>query len=134
MTTDPEGLVPLESRTDAAQTFERLVKAVQSHGMTVFARIDQAQAATDVGLTLRPTFVLLFGNPKAGTPLMQAAPSIAIDLPLKVLVWGEPGASARLAYVDPIWLARRHGLDPDHYPVVKAMAQGVAAVAGEAVG
>jgi uncharacterized protein (DUF302 family) len=109
------------------------VRAVRIRDMMVFARIDQAQAAADVGLMLRPTFVLLFGNPKAGTPLMQAAPSIAIDLPLKALVWGEAGAAAQLAYVDPVWLARRHGLDPDRHPVVSAMAQAIAAVAAEAV-
>jgi len=62
------------------------------------------------------------------------APTIAIDLPLKALVWGEPGTAAKLAYVDPIWLARRHGLDRDRYPVVRAMAQAVAAVAAEAAG
>jgi uncharacterized protein (DUF302 family) len=134
MTIDPKGMVTLQSRTDAAETFDRLVQAVQSRGMTVFARIDQAQAATSAGLALRPTFVLLFGNPKAGTPLMQAAPLIAIDLPLKALVWGEPGEAAELAYVDPVWLAWRHGLDPDRYPVVNAMARAAAAVAAEAVG
>src|SRR5580698_351961 len=101
MTANPEGLVTLRSRTDAVETFDRLVAAVRSRAMTVFARIDQAEAAMASGLTLRPTFVLLFGNPKAGTPLMQAAPSIAIDLPLKALVWGEAGAPAQLAYVDP---------------------------------
>jgi uncharacterized protein (DUF302 family) len=133
MTTDPEGLVTLQSRSDARETFERLVEAVRSRGMTVFARIDQTQAAADVGLTLRPTFVLLFGNPRAGTPLMHAAPSIAIDLPLRALVWGEADHAARLAYVDPVWLARRHGLDPAG-PVVGAMAQALAAVAAEAAG
>jgi len=134
MTANPDGLVTLRSRTDAVETFDRLVAAVQSRAMTVFARIDQAEAAAAAGLTLRPTFVLLFGNPRAGTPLMQAAPSIAIDLPLKALVWGEPGDAAQLAYVDPIWLARRHGLEPDRFPLVNAMAQAVAAVAAEAVG
>jgi uncharacterized protein (DUF302 family) len=133
MTEGPEGLVILQSRSDAAETFERLVRAVQSGGMTIFARIDQAGAAMAAGLALRPTFVLLFGNPKAGTPLMQAAPSIAIDLPLKALVWGEAEGAAQLAYVDPVWLARRHGLDPDRYPVVHAMAQAITAVAADAV-
>jgi uncharacterized protein (DUF302 family) len=133
MTVNPEGLITLQSRTEAAETFDSLVNAVQSRGMTVFARIDQAEAATAAGLTLRPTFVLLFGNPRAGTPLMQAAPSISIDLPLKALVWGDAGVPAQLAYVDPVWLARRHGLDPDDYPVTHAMAQAVAAVAAEAV-
>ena len=133
MTTNPDGLVTLQSRADAAETFARLVRAVESRGMTVFARIDQAQAAAAEGLELRPTFVLLFGNPRAGTPLMSAAPSIAIDLPLKALVWGDAGVPAQLAYLDPIWLARRHGLDTDRYPVVQAMAQAAAAVAAEAI-
>jgi uncharacterized protein (DUF302 family) len=132
MILSPEGLVTLPCRAGAAETFERLAQAVQDRGMTVFARIDQAQAAASAGLTLRPTFVLLFGNPKAGTPLMQAAPSIAIDLPLKAMVWGEAGAPAQLVYLDPVWLARRHGLAPDQHPVVQAMAAGVAAVAAAA--
>jgi uncharacterized protein (DUF302 family) len=101
--------------------------------MTIFARIDQTEAAADAGLALRPTFVLLFGNPRAGTPLMQAAPSIAIDLPLRALVWGESGDAAHLTFVDPVWLARRHGLDPERQPLVGAMAQAITAVASEAV-
>ena len=134
MTEGPEGLVILQSRAKAAETFERLITAVQSRGMTIFARIDQAEAALAAGLELRPTFVLLFGNPMAGTPLMEAAPSIAIDLPLKALVWGDDVGAARLAYLDPLWLARRHGLDPDRYPVVYAMAKAIADVAADAAG
>ena len=134
MTTDPEGLVILQCRTTAPETFERLVNAVQGLGMTVFARIDQAEAAIAAGLALRPTFVLLFGNPMAGTPLMQAVPSIAIDLPLKALVWGEAEGAAQLAYVDPLWLARRYGLDPDRFPVLRAMAKAIADVAADAAG
>ena len=132
MTEGPEGLVILQSRSEAAETLERLIGAVRRRGMTIFARIDQAEAAVAAGLELRPTFVLLFGNPVAGTPLMQAAPFIAIDLPMRALVWGEAKVAAQLAYVDPLWLARRHGLDPDGYPVVRAMAQAIAAVAADA--
>ena len=79
--------------------------------MTILARIDHAAAAANVGMALRPTEVLIFGNPLAGTPLMQAAQTIGIDLPLKALVWQDDAGKTWLAYNDPTWLARRHGAD-----------------------
>ena len=81
------GLVTTRSRHDAKTTMDRLEAAVKGAGMTVFARIDHAAGAAAVGMNLRPTEVLIFGNARAGTPLMQAQPTIGIDLPLKALVW-----------------------------------------------
>jgi len=88
----------------------RLEAAVKAKGMTVFARIDHSAGASAVGLSLNPTEVLIFGNAKGGTPLMQAAQTIGIDLPLKALVWQDASGSTWLSYNDPAWLARRHGL------------------------
>jgi uncharacterized protein (DUF302 family) len=89
----------------------RIEQAVKAAGMKVFARIDQAAEARAVGLSMRPAVVLLFGNPKAGTPLMVARPTVAIDLPLKALVWEDDQGVAWLTYNTPALLVRRHGLD-----------------------
>jgi uncharacterized protein (DUF302 family) len=89
----------------------RIERAVTTAGMKVFARIDQAAEARAVGLTMRAAVVLLFGNPKGGTPLMVARPTVAIDLPLKALVWEDDRGEAWLTYNTPDLLVRRHGLD-----------------------
>jgi uncharacterized protein (DUF302 family) len=96
-------------RVDEAVT--RLERAITSAGMKVFARIDQAAEARAVGFTMRPAVVLLLGNPRAGTPLMQARPTVAIDLPLRALVWEDDGGATWLTYNTPGLLVRRHGLD-----------------------
>jgi uncharacterized protein (DUF302 family) len=83
----PEGLVSKPSRYSVPETVDRLMTVVQSKGMTVFARIDHAAEAAKTGLEMRPAQLLVFGNPKGGTPLMTAAPTVAIDLPLKALAW-----------------------------------------------
>src|SRR5215831_1597672 len=88
---------------------DRLAVAVTRRGISIMARIDQATAAAAVGMKLRPTEV--FGNPQAGTPLMQAVQTIGIDLPLKALVWQDEGGTTWLAYNDLQWLARRYGID-----------------------
>ena len=89
----------------------RIEQAVKAAGMKVFARIDQAAEARAVGLALRPSVVLLFGNPKAGTPLMMARPTVAIDLPLKALVWEDNRGAVWLTYNTPALLVRRHGVE-----------------------
>ncbi len=89
---------------------DRLAAAVGDKGMTVFARIDHAAGAAEAGLALPPTELLIFGNAKGGTPLMQATQTIGIDLPLKALVWQDPSGQTWLSYNDPLWLAQRHGL------------------------
>src|SRR5260221_4963776 len=91
----------------------RLEAGVKAKGMTVFARIDHAAGASAVGLSLRPTEVLVFGNAKAGTPLMQSVQTIGLDLPLKALVWQDISGKTWLSYNDPASLAKLHGLSVD---------------------
>lgn len=127
------GLKTVPSHHDPKETMDRLVAAVTAKGMTVLARIDHAGAAKTVGLALRPTEVLIFGNPKAGTPLMQAVQTMGLDLPLKALVWEDEAGKTWITYNDPAWLARRHGVE-GQAPVVAAMTAALAAVTAEAAG
>lgn len=114
------GLVATRSSYPVAETMDRLERAVKDRELVVIARVDHAAAAQKAGLTLRPTQLLIFGNPKAGTPLMQSAQSIGIDLPLKVLAWEDDKGQVWLAYNDPGWLAARHGVT-DRAEVVRAI-------------
>lgn len=126
------GLVSLQSSVPARETLDRLLAALASRGLTVFARIDHAAGAASVGLPLRPTEVVLFGNPKGGTALMQDRQTAGIDLPLKALVWEDAEGKAWLAYNDPAWLAKRHGLGAASDAAVKAMTGLLRAIAQEA--
>jgi uncharacterized protein (DUF302 family) len=103
-----DGLVTLRSSHTPKDTMYKLETEVKSKGLTIFARIDHAAGAADVGLSLRPTELLIFGNAKGSTPLMQVTQTIGIDLPLKALVWQDASGSTYLSYNDPIWLAKRH--------------------------
>jgi uncharacterized protein (DUF302 family) len=103
------GLTTLLSAHGAKDTMDRLEAEVKAKGMTVFARIDHAAGAKAAGLALRPTEVLIFGNAKGGTPLMQALQTTGIDLPLKALVWEDPGGKVWLSYNELAWIAQRHG-------------------------
>ena len=105
-----QGLTTMPSRFGPQDTMDRLEAAVKAKGMTVFARIDHAAGAAEAGLSLRPTAVLIFGNAKAGTPLMQSVQTVGIDLPLKALVWQDTSGDTWLSYNDPAWLAQRHGV------------------------
>jgi uncharacterized protein (DUF302 family) len=105
-----DGLITMRSSHGPKDTMNRLEAQVKAKGMTVFARIDHAAGAAEVGLPLRPTELLIFGNAKGGTPLMQSAQTMGIDLPLKALVWQDQSGSTWLSYNDPGWLAKRHGL------------------------
>jgi uncharacterized protein (DUF302 family) len=96
--------------------------------MTVFARIDHAAGAAEVGLSLRPTELVIFGNAKGGTPLMQSIQTIGIDLPLKVLVWQDESGSTWISYNDPAWLAKRHGLGPGSEMTTSVMAAALHAI------
>jgi uncharacterized protein (DUF302 family) len=127
-----EGLVTIPSSHGPKETIDRLEAEVKSRGMTVFARIDHAAGAADVGLTLRPTTVLIFGNAKGGTPLMQSNQTIGIDLPLKALVWQDAAGKTWLSYNDPGWLAKRHGLGLEADPALRAVTGALAAVAAGA--
>ena len=103
------GLATLPSSHGAKKTIDRLVAEVTSNGMTVFARIDHSAGAREAGLELRPTELLIFGNARGGTPLMQANQTIGIDLPLKALAWEDADGKTWLSYNEPAWLAQRHG-------------------------
>ena len=117
-----EGLIVVESSFGASETMDRLAIAVHGAGMTVFARIDHAAGAVAVGMSLRPTALLIFGNPKAGTLLMQADQRVGIDLPLKALVFQDESGTVLIAYNDPGWVVGRHDLGGDVMPNVQGMA------------
>jgi uncharacterized protein (DUF302 family) len=129
-----DGLTGIASNFDPAETVKRLEAAIQGKGMTVFARIDHAAGAKDVGMDLRPTVVLIFGSAKAGTPLMQADQTVGIDLPLKALIWQDAAGKTWVSYNDPQWIAKRHGLSESLNPIVGRMHQVVEEVAKEAAG
>ena len=107
------GLLHVASPHSVPETLNRLESVLQSHGLTVFARVNHSGEAQKVGLTMRPTQLLIFGSPKAGTPLMVARPSIAIDLPLKALAWEDADGKVWLSYNSPQYLKERHGLPQD---------------------
>jgi uncharacterized protein (DUF302 family) len=126
------GLVTCISKFGPKETMDRLAAAVTTRGISIMARIDHAAAAAEIGMELRPTEVLIFGNPRAGTPLMQAVQTVGIDLPLKALVWQDEGGTTWLAYNDPQWLAQRHGVGARLDRPLRVMADALAAVANEA--
>ena len=103
-----DGMVNVKSAHSVKTTADRLEKALNAKGMTVFARIDHAAGAKKAGKTLRPTELVIFGNPKVGTPLMQCSQSIAIDLPQKALIWQDADGAVYLSYNNPEYLAGRH--------------------------
>ena len=126
------GLTTMRSSFGPEDTMSRFEAEVRNRGMTVFAHIDHAAGAAAAGLTLRPTDLLIFGNAKAGTPLMQSAQTIGIDLPLKALVWQDEAGTTFLSYNDPAYLTRRHGLGDGARPVVDAMSGALKAIAAKA--
>ena len=123
------GLTTLRSSFGPQDTMSRLEAAVRAKGLTIFARIDHAAGAAAAGLPLPPTDLLIFGNAKGGTPLMQAIQTIGIDLPLKILVWQDASGVTWLSYNDPRWLAQRHGLGHEADATVSALAAALDAVA-----
>jgi uncharacterized protein (DUF302 family) len=110
MAIQPEGIVNLPTHSCVDETIARLQALLQEKGVQVFALIDHSGEAKRAGIEMRPTKLLIFGNPKAGTPLMLAAPSIAIDLPLKLLVWEDADGQAWISYNTPAYLQHRHSL------------------------
>ena len=104
-----DGLTTIPSNHSVKDTIDRLEAEVKAKGMTVFARVDHAKGAREVGMELRPTEVLMFGQARGGTPLMQALQTTGIDLPLKALVWEDAGGKVWLSYNEPAWIAQRHG-------------------------
>jgi uncharacterized protein (DUF302 family) len=117
-----QGLTTIASDFGPQDTLSRLETALKAKGLTVFARIDHAAGAAAAGLTLRPTEVLIFGNARGGTPLMQAVQTLGIDLPLKALVWQDASGKTWLSYNDPAWLAHRHGLGGTEAPIAAMIA------------
>ena len=124
-----QGLTTLRSSYGPKDTMNRLEAEVRAKGMTVFARIDHAAGARAAGLSLRPTEVLIFGNAKAGTPLMQSVQTVGIDLPLKALVWQDGSGGTWLSYNDPAWLAQRHGVSGETAAAISTMTAALGAVA-----
>jgi uncharacterized protein (DUF302 family) len=105
-----EGLTSIRSSFGPKETMDRLEAEIRAQRMTVFARIDHAGAAAVVGLKLAPTELIIFGNARGGTPLMQSEQTVGIDLPLKALVWEDAAGKTWLSYNEPSWTARRHGV------------------------
>lgn len=128
------GLTTVSSAHSAKETIDRLEAEVKARGMAVFARIDHAAGAKEAGMTLRPTELLIFGNAKAGTPLMQADQTMGIELPLKVLAWEDQERKVWLCYNDPSWLADRHGLSGSAAETARRMQMALAAVSTAAAG
>ncbi len=126
-------LVTLTASHGVTETVERFTSLLSQQGIELFARIDHAAAARAVGLSLRPTVVLIFGNPRAGTPLMQSRQTLGLDLPLRVLIWEDEAAKVWLTYRRVASLARRQHLT-DRAEVVKALDDGLAALARAAAG
>ena len=122
-----EGLTSIRSRFGPKETMDRLQAEIRAQGMTVFARIDHAAGAAEVGLTLRATELIIFGNARGGTPLIQAAQTTGIDLPLKALVWEDASGTTWLSYNEPIWIAQRHSV-ANAEQVVSKMAATLSAI------
>lgn len=127
-----DGLVTIASAHPVKDTIDRLVAGLAARGITVFARIDHAAGAVSVGMALRPTELLIFGNAKGGTPLMQAGQTIGLDLPLKALAWQDASGKTWLTHDDMRWLARRHGLGSAADPAVAALTTLLAALSAAA--
>lgn len=104
------GIVRIKSHYSVANTSARLEAALKEHGILVFAHLDFTADAARAGLTMRPEQLLIFGNPRAGTPLMQAQPTAGLDLPLKALIWEDAEGLVTIAYNDPQYVLARHGL------------------------
>jgi uncharacterized protein (DUF302 family) len=129
-----DGLITVLSKYGPKETMERLEAEVKAKGLTVFAHVDHAAGAAAVGLSLRPTDLLIFGNAKGGTPLMQSVQTIGIDLPLKMLVWQDEAGKTWISYNDPGWLAKRHGAGNDVEATVAALTGALGAIAKAASG
>lgn len=130
MAASDKGIVDKPSNHTVDQTVERLKGILQAKGVTLFALVDHSGEAAKAGMTMRPTKLLIFGSPKAGTPLMLAAPSSAIDLPLKILVWEDAQGKVWISYNSPEYLKERHGLPAELMQNI-GVVEGLAVKAGE---
>jgi uncharacterized protein (DUF302 family) len=125
------GITRIASQHSVTTTLERLESLLKERGVMVFARIDFSGDAARAGLTMRPEQMLIFGNPKAGTPLMLNAPAAGLDLPLKALVWQDASGQTQVAYNDPQYIIRRHGLDAAFAANLAAVVPLIERAAGE---
>ena len=125
-----EGVVNKPSNHSVEQTVDRLKNILEARGVTLFALIDHGGEAEKVGMKMLPTKLLIFGNPRSGTPLMLASPSIALDLPLKILVWQDNQGTVWLSYNSPEYLMERYDLSEDLLPNI-AVVEALATKAGE---
>ena len=125
------GMTTLESAHSVADTMDRLEQKVTAAGFRVFARVDHGAGAKSVDMPLRPTQLLIFGNPKGGTVLLQSEQTVGIDLPLKYLVWEDAAGTVRVGWNDPAWIVGRHGIS-DKAPVVTKMTGALNKFASEA--
>ena len=121
-----DGLIVMKSAHSASVTLDRLQTVLKSKGIRVFARVSHKDNAKGVGMDLRPTELLIFGNPKAGTPLMQCSQTVAIDLPLKALVWEDGSGQVWVGYNDPTYIAARHGAS--QCPVVENIRKAISSL------
>ncbi len=129
-----DGLVTLVSRRSVHDTIDALCEAVAKVGLEVFLRIDHAANAAKVGMTLRPTELLMFGNPVNGTILMEDEQAAGLDLPMRALAWEDENGEVWLTYNDPHWIGRRHGLGYKSQTVLKTIETGMATIARAATG
>lgn len=124
-TASDNGIVTIDTRHTVDQTVQKLEETLRAKGVKLFALIDHSGEAEKAGMKMPPTKLLIFGNPKAGTPLMLASPTAAIDLPLKILVWEDSGGKVWISYNSPAWLQARHGFPAElvsNIAVVEALA------------
>jgi uncharacterized protein (DUF302 family) len=128
-----DGLTTILSGFGPRETMDQLESEVRAKGLTVFARVDHAAGAAAIGMPLRPTEVLIFGNARGGTPLMEANQTVGIDLPLKALVYEDAAGKVWLSYNNPSWIAERHGLDATVAANVKALGDALEAFATQAI-
>jgi uncharacterized protein (DUF302 family) len=126
-----DGLTTIASSFSPKETLDRVEAEIRAKGMSVFARVDHAAGAAEAGLELRPTSLVIFGNARGGTPLMQASQTAGIDLPLKVLVWQDAAGKTWLSYNEPSWIAQRHHLGIKA-EIVDKMAAALSAMAKKA--
>jgi uncharacterized protein (DUF302 family) len=124
-----DGVVSIVSASDVKTTMDRLETGVKAAGFAVIARVDHAEAAAKVDMALRPTHLLIFGNPKGGTPLMQAQQTVGLDLPLKLLAWQDVDGKVWISYTDPKALGARHGLGDATSAPLKAIGDKLNAIA-----
>jgi uncharacterized protein (DUF302 family) len=128
-----EGLTTIPSSFDPKETMDRLRAEIRSKGLTIFAQIDHSAGAAEAGLTLGPTNLIIFGNARGGTPLMQASQTAGIDLPLKALVWHDAAGKTWLSYNEPSWIVQRQGLGV-RAEIVDNMTAALSAISRKAAG